>query len=211
MSFQGFTSQDFDVMAIAGFQPRMAAIKEHVRPKLSLIGEMLAPELSALLGEPMYAHVAKHMRRTVNPPDDTWVAFSNNPRGYKAHPHFQIGIWNTHLFVRWGVIYECRNKQGIGVLFQKKAGDAIKLAGDVIWSGDHKAPGGKTLDQEGVKLLAKRLATIKSAELLCGLDWDRHSLLVGDGDALLKEWKRLLKRLAALHQMAVGSPENVYK
>ena len=37
-------------------------------------------------------HVAKHARRSVNPPIDTWVAFAPNKRGYKMLPHFQIGL-----------------------------------------------------------------------------------------------------------------------
>src|SRR4029453_11001355 len=38
------------------------------------------------------AHVAKHMRRTVNPPDDTWVAFAADKRGYKKHCHFKVAV-----------------------------------------------------------------------------------------------------------------------
>jgi len=36
--------------------------------------------------------VAKHARRTVNPPDDTWVAFGPDQRGYKKHPHFKVAV-----------------------------------------------------------------------------------------------------------------------
>ena len=36
-----------------------------------------------------YPHVAKHARRSVNPPKDTWVAFATSKRGYKMLPHFK--------------------------------------------------------------------------------------------------------------------------
>ena len=32
------------------------------------------------------------MRRTVNPPDDTWVAFAADKRGYKKHCHFKVAV-----------------------------------------------------------------------------------------------------------------------
>ena len=43
-------------------------------------------------GAPAFAHVAKHARRTVNPPDDTWVAFALDKRGYKKHCHFKVAV-----------------------------------------------------------------------------------------------------------------------
>ena len=58
----------------------------------------------------MYPHIAKHARRTINPPNDTWISFSSNPRGYKMQPHFQIGLWETHLFIWYAVIYEAKDK-----------------------------------------------------------------------------------------------------
>ena len=36
--------------------------------------------------------MAKHARRTVNPPDDTWVAFALDKRGYKKHCHFKVAV-----------------------------------------------------------------------------------------------------------------------
>ena len=32
------------------------------------------------------------MRRTVNAPDDTWVAFAADKRGYKKHCHFKVAV-----------------------------------------------------------------------------------------------------------------------
>ena len=59
--------------------------------------------------------------RTVNPPNDTWVAFAANKRGYKMMPHFQIGLWETHLFVWFAVIYEAPNKAEFGKRLEEKA------------------------------------------------------------------------------------------
>lgn len=74
MPFQGFTHDDFAVFQIESMEPRMDALIARVRPKLNELGNELAPVLSALCGEEMFPHVAKHARRTVHAPNDTWVA-----------------------------------------------------------------------------------------------------------------------------------------
>lgn len=93
----------------------MEGIKELIRPKLETLGQHFAPSLSLATGEEMFYHVAKHARRTVNPPKDTWVAWAGDKRGYKKHPHFQVGLWGTHLFVWYAVIYESPFKEEIEV------------------------------------------------------------------------------------------------
>jgi uncharacterized protein YktB (UPF0637 family) len=89
---QLFIADDFRIFDIPGFHERMAAIASQVRPKLASAGETLAPGLGALVDAPLHPHVAKHARRTVNPPDDTWVAFSANRRGYKKSVHFKLAV-----------------------------------------------------------------------------------------------------------------------
>jgi uncharacterized protein YktB (UPF0637 family) len=92
MGFAGFHASDFKVFDLQGFQPRMAAIREQVRPKLEALGVALLPALARVIGEEAFAHVARHARRTVNPPDDTWVAFGPDRRGYKKSCHFKVAI-----------------------------------------------------------------------------------------------------------------------
>ena len=92
MALTGFTASDFSVFDLKGFRPRMAAIRAQVRPKLEALGVELLPDIGRLTGGEAYAHVAKHARRTVNPPDDTWVAFGPDKRGYKKSCHFKVAI-----------------------------------------------------------------------------------------------------------------------
>jgi uncharacterized protein YktB (UPF0637 family) len=87
-----FTSADFKIFGLSGFNERMAAIILKIRPKLTSIGESLAPKISELVDRPLFVHVAKHARRTVNPPDDTWAAFGADPRGYKKDVHFKVAV-----------------------------------------------------------------------------------------------------------------------
>ena len=92
MSFVGFTAKDFQVFAIPDFPGRMAAIRGQIQPKLFALAEEIGPNLKPIVGSEAFPHVAKHMRRTVNPPDDTWVAFGPEKRGYKKAQHFKIAI-----------------------------------------------------------------------------------------------------------------------
>jgi uncharacterized protein YktB (UPF0637 family) len=92
MSFPGFSASDFKVFDIPGFKPRMDAIKTRIRPKLELAARDLLPDVARVGGGEAFAHVAKHARRTVNPPDDTWVAFAGDKRGYKKHAHFKVAV-----------------------------------------------------------------------------------------------------------------------
>lgn len=92
MAIEPFAPKDFRVFDLPGFADRMAAIRAQVRPKLLALGAALSPDVAKLTGTEIHAHVAKHARRTVNPPDDTWVAFGPDRRGYKKAPHFKIAV-----------------------------------------------------------------------------------------------------------------------
>jgi uncharacterized protein YktB (UPF0637 family) len=74
------------------FKGRMGAIRERLRPKLEAIGHSLAQGVGRATGGEVFAHVAKHARRTVNPPHDTWVAFGPSVHGYKKHVHFKVAV-----------------------------------------------------------------------------------------------------------------------
>lgn len=87
-----FGAADFKIFEVNGFPHRMAAIRERIRPKLDALGQRLLADVSRATNGDTFAHVARHARRTVNPPDDTWVAFAGDPRGYKKHCHFKVAL-----------------------------------------------------------------------------------------------------------------------
>jgi uncharacterized protein YktB (UPF0637 family) len=100
MASIGFTLEDFEVFGIPTFPERMQAIKEHVRPKLTALGENLQPALKKLAKSDVFPHVAKHARRTVNPPPETWVAFGPSARGYKKYGYFGLVVSRGGLHTR---------------------------------------------------------------------------------------------------------------
>ncbi len=68
MTFKGFEKVDFDTFYIEGLEERMEAIQTRIQPKFQQIGNELVDFLAAQLGNEMFLHIAKHARRTVNPP-----------------------------------------------------------------------------------------------------------------------------------------------
>ncbi|MBY6036247.1 DUF1054 domain-containing protein [Fictibacillus nanhaiensis] len=173
MVFNGFTEQDFKVFQTQGLEQRMDQIIEVIRPKLEALGNKYADELTGLTGEEMHYHVAKHARRTVNPPNDTWVAFAPSKRGYKMLPHFQIGLFETHVFVWFALIYEAPMKDLYGKAFLKNVKKIKKeIPDDYVWSEDHTKPESyqhRDVKKNKLEEMATRLSTVKKAELLCGI------------------------------------------
>lgn len=202
----GFTREDFDVFAIPGLEPRMEALKERVRPKLEAIGEAVVPFLSSRLGEPVYAHVAKHARRTVHPPDDTWVAWATNKRGYKSHPHFQVGLWQTHLFIVFALIYESPDKGAFARNLKEQLQEIWPSIPDrFILSDDHTKPGAVrkgALTPDQMKQRLDRLENVKKAEFLCGIHLDRNDPVVGNPDRLLNTIEETFNKLLPLYRLA---------
>lgn len=206
MEFKGFTNEDFDVFKIDGLDQRMEALISTVRPKLEVLGEVFAGELSAMTGEEMFPHVAKHARRSVNPPNDTWVAFAGSKRGYKMLPHFQIGLWETHAFAWFAVIYEAPVKEEYGEAIEKNWSKLKKNIPDhYVWSGDHTKPQTlvqKDLSSTDFQNLFQRLQTVKKAELLCGIRIDRDDAVKMSGDEFISTVQDAFKTLLPLYKLS---------
>ncbi|MBO0962566.1 DUF1054 domain-containing protein [Neobacillus sp. MM2021_6] len=206
MEFNGFTNEDFDVFLLDGLEARMDALKRTIRPKLELLGAHFAPSLSHLTGDEMFVHVAKHARRTINPPKDTWVAFANNPRGYKMLPHFQIGLWHTHLFIWFAVIYEAPQKEDMGARFTKKANKIFKeIPKDYVWSLDHMKPDTikhGNLSKADLLTNFARLQNVKKAELLCGFTIERDQTIQLGSEGLLQQIEDVFNHVAPLYKIA---------
>ncbi|PLR97435.1 YktB family protein [Bacillus sp. T33-2] len=206
MSFTGFTNKDFDVFKIEGLDERMDALKLNIRPKLEQLGQLFAPSLSAGSGDEMFSHVAKHARRTINPPKDTWVAFAANSRGYKMLPHFQIGLWESHLFIWFAVIYEAPNKEEFGQKLDANLHNIYnEIPEDFYWSADHTKPDvirHGSLTVEELHSLFNRLQTVKKAEILCGYVIPREEAVQMSPEKLINKIEVVFKELLPLYKLA---------
>lgn len=204
MKNSGFLKADFDTFKIDGLEARMEAIQTRIQPKFRDIGGELTDYLSAQLGNEMYLHIARHARRTVNPPHDTWLAVADNKRGYKKHPHFQIGLFDDHLFIWLALIYELDYKQDIAKAFIQNYDDLKDLPGDYKVSLDHMKNKSLTVDDLEMKDL-ERFRDVKKAEFLVGQHLLPEDPRVQDGAALLDVAKQTVDKLIPFYRIALGA------
>lgn len=202
MSFQGFTSEDFNTFNIEGLEERMAAIQDRIQPKFQEVGSLLTDYLAAEIQNEMFLHIAKHARRTVNPPHDTWLAIADNKRGYKKHPHFQIGLFDDHLFIWLALIYELDHKQQIAQAFTDHYEELKALPNDFVVSLDHMKKHSIPLQALEIKDV-HRFRDVKKAEFLIGRHLSPTDSRVTNGEAFINTAKDTFKSLLPFYQLAL--------
>lgn len=202
-----FIEQDFEVFHIDGLEPRMYAIKREIQPKFQIIGERIGSFLTMKLGEPVTTHIAKHARRTMHPPEETWVAWSTSKRGYKALPHFQFGIRDTNLFIWFALIYECERKQPFARHFRKQFNERWAAIPDSYYfSQDHTKPDvtrKADMTEEQAHTLLDRLEKVKKAEFLCGMVIPRQEAIRLSGDELIEQVETTYETVYPLYQLSL--------
>lgn len=203
-TFEGFTKKDFDTFTIEGLEHRMEAIQERIQPKFQFIGKTLTEELSILAGNEMFLHIAKHARRTKNPPNDTWLAIAANKRGYKKHPHFQVGLFDDHVFIWLAYIYELPRKEEIAQTFINHI-DKIKtdIPKDFVISLDHTKKDVSTLEEIDLTKALERFRDVKKAEFLIGQHVAAEDPLLKDGQAFLNVAKNTFETLMPLYTLSI--------
>ena len=123
MATLGFSRGDFAVFSIEGFSARMQKIYELVRPRLVRLGNELAPELARNLHMEFFPHVAKHQRRTVNPPPETWAAWGPSPKGYKRYGYLALCISAAGIHARAVVKSEADRRPEMARRVAEKSGE----------------------------------------------------------------------------------------
>ncbi|MFZ8285005.1 YktB family protein [Staphylococcus aureus] len=162
-----FKPKDFKAFNVEGLDARMEALNEYIRPQLHELGEYFSDFFTSQTGETFYPHVAKHARRSVNPPKDTWVAFATNKRGYKMLPYFQIGMFEDQLFVMFGIMHEAKDKATRAKVFERKFKAIQQLPDDYRVCLDHMKPDKpfiKDLTDDDLKEAIQRAINVKKGE-----------------------------------------------
>jgi uncharacterized protein YktB (UPF0637 family) len=191
----GFTPVDFSVFKVEGFSERMQQIYEHVRPKLLRLGDELAPELAGRLHLEFFPHVAKHARRTVNPPPETWAAFGPSPKGYKRYGYLALCISGAGLHARVVVKAEADHRPAMAAGFKNCAGQLLKdFKGTKISRYDkwdfNALPSADPADKELFGALADALNK-KTGGIDVGFGWNIKDALKLDRGELLDAFREL--------------------
>ncbi|WP_077622155.1 YktB family protein [Sediminibacillus massiliensis] len=203
MTFTGFETKDFDTFQIDGLDARMEAIQSRIQPKFQELGAELTEYLTEQLNNEMFLHIAKHARRSVNPPNDTWLAIAGNKRGYKKHPHFQVGLFDDHVFIWLALIYELPEKKEIAELYLQEMNEFKNLPDDFVVSMDHtKKDAFKTADLTENHL--KRFRDIKKAEFLVGRQIGAEKTAAMDAEDFIALTKQTFEKLIPYYKLAVS-------
>mgnify|MGYP001214722051 FL=1 len=203
MTFQGFHPQDFETFQIEGLEARMQAIQERIQPKFRQIGPYVTEELSLMLQKEMYLHIAKHARRTKNPPNDTWLAVADNKRGYKKHPHFEIGLFDSHVFIWLAYIYELPEKESIAEKFMENKHLITSLPHSFVLSIDHTKKDVLPLKEETIESALTRFRDVKKGEFLLGQTFDKDEPLLSRGEDFLHEAIVTFEKLVPLYELSL--------
>ncbi|WP_099157948.1 YktB family protein [Virgibacillus ndiopensis] len=206
MRFNGFSKNDFDTFQIEGLDNRMEAIQSRIQPKFQQIGIELVDHLSTQLGNEMFLHIARHARRTVNPPKDTWLAIADNKRGYKQHPHFQVGLFDDHVFIWFALIYELPHKTEIAKAFLKNMDDIKKsIPSDYVVSMDHTKKDAQKIKDLDLKAALERFRDVKKAEFLIGRHLYADDIRLKNGQEFIKIAKETFDTVLPLYSKAMES------
>ncbi len=205
MQFEGFTQKDFQTFEIDGLDARMEAIKERIQPKFSMIGSALAEDVAAFSGSEMHLHIAKHARRTKNPPKDTWLAIAHDKRGYKKHPHFQLGLFDDHLFLWLAHIYEMPGKEKAAKTFLEHSDDILSAVPDsYLISRDHMKKDDLPFTEENLTSTLERFRDVKKGEFLLGRKLYADDPMLKDGDKVYRFAKETYETLMPVYKMSMG-------
>jgi uncharacterized protein YktB (UPF0637 family) len=209
--FSGFTEHDFETFSIEGLEDRMVALQTRIQPKFKELGNVLSGDISILSGNEMFLHIAKHARRKVNPPKDTWMAICHDKRGYKKHPHFQVGLFDDHVFIWFALIYEVPNKKQIATTFLNNLDTIYEtIPKEFVISLDHmkkEATKIKDINKEDLEKMLIRFRDVKKAEFLVGYHVAANDLILKDGNQFLNLAKNTMTSLMPLYQMAFKAEE----
>ena len=206
MARLGFSPVDFEVFRVEGFNERMQQIYAHVRPKLIRLGDELAPELARRLHLEFFPHVAKHARRTVNPPPETWAAFGPSPKGYKRFGYLALCISGAGVHARAVVKSEADMRPEMGRLLKARGAQLAKaLNGTGIARYDkwdfQQMPEELPADADFFSVLGQSLEK-KSGGIDVGFGWKTRDALRLEREELIDAFRELEPLYRALRTVA---------
>ncbi len=203
-----FQLGDFGIFEAPEFSVRMPRLRAEVKPRLIVLGQELAPDLSAVLKEPLFVHVAQHLRRTVNPPEATWAAFARTHRAYKPTVHIRTAINAASIRVSVFVEDYAEDK----LLFA----DALKAKCDALAAyfskhpkiraydipDENGKPGcGAHLSAETLASFSERMHQVKSQHAVFGIDLPAKKVTQMSAEELHKAIVTAVKTLKPIYDL----------
>jgi uncharacterized protein YktB (UPF0637 family) len=206
LAFSGFANREFEVFLLPDFGTRMPALKAAITPKLKELGDALAPRLSETYGSTLYPHVAQHLRRSVNAPVATWVAFAKERRAYKPFVHLRAAITADEFRMLVFVEDYADEKETFGanlIRFARPLCGYLRkhpsIRAYTIVDKKDIPLGGKRLDTATLKEFGERMVRVKGQHAVFGIAWNRADSVVASGNELVEALVDAAKELQPLY------------
>jgi uncharacterized protein YktB (UPF0637 family) len=197
-----FKDSDFDTFQDTSLAGRMAKIKTVIDPTFEELAGDLLP-LFPVTEQQWVAHVAKHLRRTVYPPDNTWVAFAPNKRGYKMMPHFELGIWEDNIYFYLAVLENLKEKpvdrEYWGTRLEEVRDDVLALPEDFVLSDNHMVNEFVANTPENFDHILDRFKGFKQPEFLVGVTVSRGDVKIASGE-IADYLNGIVKKLVPIYE-----------
>ena len=180
-----FNKNDFKVFNDDTLSGRLELIRKDLDPKFEILGQDLLQALEDEYHQKFFLKIAKHQRRTKNPPPDTWLAINQDKKGYKKTPHLEFGLWPDRYFITFSLLADIRGRVDYYPILKKYQSKIIAEGWGV--SNDHTSSTlKKANDFEDV---IAHYQKVKSSDLVIGFELLRDDPIVSDSDydELLKD------------------------
>ncbi|WP_278552172.1 DUF1054 family protein [Companilactobacillus farciminis] len=194
-----FDKNDFKVFEDMTLSGRLDLIKTNLDPKFEVFGSDLLKHLEDEYQQKFFMKIAKHQRRTKNPPPDTWLAINQDKKGYKKTPHLEFGLWPDRYFITFSLLADIRDRQKYYPILEKYQDQIIEEGWGV--SNDHTSS--KLLPALDFEKVIAHYQKVKSSDLVVGFELLNSSeeVLSGDYDQLLQDkFLQLSKYLVNFNQ-----------
>lgn len=199
-----FNEASFAAFEAPDLASRMEKIQETIQPVFLEIGEPLTEILAKKIGQDMHLHIAKHIRRTVYPPEATWCAISTNKRGYKMEAHFQLRIDEEGVAFLLSMIDQPKKQKDYGEVLRSHAKEIQKLPHEFILSKDHTTNQFFSLHETFAEALA-HFVKVKKSELELGRYFSKEDVLKKSGEEFFIEIEKTLETLEPLYKNLLKS------
>src|SRR5262249_26565581 len=157
-----------------------------------------------------FTHIALHMRRTVNPPEETWAAYARNSRSYKPFVHYRAAINREGVHVKVFVEDDADDKPLFAQNLKRNAGELVKFFASQpeirsydLRDANDRPRSGSSLRKTEIVRFADRLASIKGQHASYGILLGKDASAVGSQASLTTAVIDAARILAPLYRMGL--------
>lgn len=173
-----FDKNDFKVFEDMTLSGRLNLIRTNLDPKFEAIGAELMKQLEIEYQQQFYMKIAKHQRRTKNPPPDTWLAINQDKRGYKKTPHLELGLWPDRYFITFSLLADIKDRDQYYPILKTHQNSIITESWSV--SNDHTSS--EMLPANKLEAVRDRYEKVKSSDLVIGYELMKTDPIVQKGN-----------------------------